>query len=35
MLLIVDIELQLMYSFVPFWLLAVFYLQPTAVPVEI
>ena len=26
---IVDVELQLMYSFVPFWLLAIFYLQPT------
>ena len=34
-LLIADIELQLMYSFVPLWLLAIFCLLDTAVPVEI
>ena len=34
-LLIADIELELMYSVVPFWSLAVFYLLDTAVPAEI
>ena len=34
-LLIADIELELMYSVVPFWSLAVFYSLDTAVPVEI
>ena len=32
---IADIELELMYSVVPFWSLAIFYLLHTAVPVEI
>ena len=34
-LLIADIELELMYSVVPFCSLAVFYLLDTAVPAEI
>ena len=33
-LLIADIELELMYSVVPFWALAIFNLQPTAVPLR-
>ena len=32
---IADIELEFMYSVVPFWPLAIFYLLDTAVPVEI